>query len=79
MTDAKAIREVRIWICDDEECSCGGSTAIYSYQDLIDCGTPICEGGLDMVQLSGFGHDAESDTIDIELANYEADRDDQEE
>ena len=70
MQDKKTVRESRVWICDDGNCSCEGAVTIMSYQDLIDCGIPICEGGLDMVQLSGVGHDLDTDTIDREIESY---------
>jgi hypothetical protein len=79
MQDKKTVRELRIWICDDSSCTCGGDAYIMSYQDIVDVGLPICSEGTEMVQLSGFGHELESDTVDIELANYIADRDGQEE
>lgn len=60
-------REVRVWVCDYTDCECGGEFAVMSYQDLVDVGLPICSCGEEMVQLSGIGHEVESDGIELEI------------
>jgi hypothetical protein len=65
------VKELRVWVCNEVCCECGGEVATVSYQDLVDSGVPYCSSGFEMCQFSGIGHELEADTIDLEIESFD--------